>query len=176
MASCMAEHGLDERVIGVSFDGTGFGTDWRIWGGEFLVGDLGSFTRAAHFRYVAMPGGERAVREPWRMALAYLSDSETDCPDLRQRIDPRSWQVNQKMLERKVNAPLTSSVGRLFDAVASLIGLQDCVSFEGQAAMRLEWIAGPDWRADPYPFQTGPWADLDSAGANRSSSNDPRHC
>ena len=133
-----------------------------IWGGEFLVGDLGSFTRAAHLRYIGMPGGERAVREPWRMALAYLSDSETDCPDLRRRIDPKSWQVNQKMLERKLNAPLTSSVGRLFDAVASLIGLRDQVTFEGQAAMQLEWIAGRGRIADPYPFEMSPWTDLKS--------------
>ena len=153
MASCMAEHGLDEPVIGVSFDGTGFGTDGRIWGGEFLVGDLGSFSRAAHFRYVGMPGGERAVREPWRMALAHLSDSQVDCPAFRGRIDSRSFQVVQRMLERGLNTPLTSSVGRLFDAVASLIGLRDQVSFEGQAAMQLEWIADRQPQQTPYSFE-----------------------
>lgn len=153
MASCMAEHGLDEPVIGVCFDGTGFGTDGKIWGGEFLIGDFGSFTRAAHFRYVGMPGGERAVREPWRMALAHLLDSQADCPAFRGRVDSRSMQVAERMLERGLNTPLTSSVGRLFDAVASLIGLRDRASFEGQTAMQLEWAAAFQTTRSSYPFQ-----------------------
>jgi hydrogenase maturation protein HypF len=153
MASCMAENGLNEPMIGVTFDGTGFGLDGAIWGGEFLVGGYRRFRRAAHLRYVAMPGGEKAVREPWRMAAAYLFDAEANCRQFESRIPPASLQIAQTMIRKNLNAPMTSSMGRLFDGVASLVGLQDNVSFEGQAAMRLEWLA--ESAADPgvYPFE-----------------------
>jgi hydrogenase maturation protein HypF len=141
MASCMAEHGLDEPVIAVTFDGTGFGTDGAIWGGEFLVGDYRQFRRAAHLRYVAMPGGDAAIREPWRMAAAHVRDAGCCLPLLRGRISASSWNAVERMLERGINAPPTSSVGRLFDAVASMVGVRDRVTHEGQAAMELEWIA-----------------------------------
>ena len=141
MASCMAEHGLDEPVIGVCFDGTGFGTDGAVWGGEFLVGDCAAVRRAAHLRYVPMPGGDRAVREPWRMAVAHLDDAGVELPSLERRVDAVSLRTVRRMIERRLNAPLTSSMGRLFDAVASLVGVRDHVTYEGQAAIELEWLA-----------------------------------
>jgi hydrogenase maturation protein HypF len=153
MASCMAEHGLDEPVIGVSFDGAGYGADGAVWGGEFLIGDNRSFQRAAHLRYVRMPGGEQAIREPWRMAIAHLADAGASCPDdLHQRIGHQPVRVVEQMLERQVNAPLTSSAGRLFDAVAAILGVRDRVNFEGQAAMELEWLATPAESDERYPF------------------------
>jgi hydrogenase maturation protein HypF len=152
VASCMAEHGLDETVIGVSFDGTGFGADGAVLGGEFLVCDYVQFRRAAHLRYVPMPGGDRAIHEPWRMALAHLRDAGVDCDPLRKRVDPVQWRACHRMIERRFNSPPTSSSGRLFDAVASLIGLRDVVSYEAQAAMELEWLAADKAAEGEYPF------------------------
>jgi hydrogenase maturation protein HypF len=163
MASCMAEYGLSERVIGVSFDGTGYGLDGAIWGGEFLVGDYKTFTRGAHLRYVAMPGGEYAVREPWRMAIAYLLDAITHCAAFERRIPPRSIKLMQTMIARRLNAPLTSSAGRLFDAVAALIGVRDRVNYEGHAAMQLEWAASALGPIGVYPF------DLSTASGDKAS-------
>jgi hydrogenase maturation protein HypF len=141
MASCMAEHGLDEPVIGVSFDGTGYGMDGAVWGGEFFVGDFGSFWRVAHLRYVTMPGGDKAIREPWRMAMSHLIDAGVECPTLSARIAPESRRAIGQMIAKKFNSPMTSSAGRLFDAVAAMVGVRDRVSFEGQAAMELQWAA-----------------------------------
>ncbi len=141
MASCMAEHGLSGPVIGVTFDGSGFGSDGAIWGGEFLVGGYERFERAAHFRYVAMPGGEQAVREPWRMAVSHLRDSNSQCVSLEQRVPAAMVATACRMIERRLNSPMTSSAGRLFDAVASLTGVRDRVAYEGQAAIELEWLA-----------------------------------
>jgi hydrogenase maturation protein HypF len=158
MASCMAENGLDEPVIGVTFDGTGYGVDERtgkatIWGGEFLVGDYRQFCRAAHLRNVPLPGGDRAIREPWRTALSHLRDADCDVAPLRHRIAPVEFQTVERMLDRRFNSPQTSSVGRLFDAVAALIDIRDRVSYEGQAAMELEWLAdGETDDGSPYPF------------------------
>jgi hydrogenase maturation protein HypF len=146
MASCMAEHGLAGEVIAVTFDGTGYGDDGAIWGGEFLVGDYREFRRAAHLRYVALPGGDRAVREPWRMALAHALDAECSVPALEATASPTELRAVKAMIERRLNAPLTSSAGRLFDAVASLAGVRQKVRFEGQAAMELERLA---WRESP---------------------------
>ena len=153
MASCMAEHGLTGPVIGVSFDGTGYGLDGVIWGGEFLVGDFREFKRAGHFRYIAMPGGEKAVREPWRMAAAHLLDAGTKCSGFRARVDPNAVRMLETMIRRKFNSPMTSSVGRLFDAVASLIGAVDRVSYEGQAAIRLEELASMTSESGLYPVE-----------------------
>ena len=153
MASGMAEHGLTSPVIGVSFDGTGFGTDGAIWGGEFLAGDFHSFNRVAHLRYVGMPGGDLAIREPWRMALTHLVDAGQDPALLSERISIHSIRLVQKMLDRRVNCPLTSSCGRLFDAIASLIGLRERASYEGQPAMELEWLASAVNDSDPYRFE-----------------------
>jgi hydrogenase maturation protein HypF len=158
MASCMAEHGLLEPVIGVSFDGTGYGTDGAIWGGEFLVGDYRQFRRAAHLRYVGMPGGDQAIREPWRMALAHLVDASGTDDLLASRVPAPARRAARTMIERQFNTPLTSSAGRLFDAVAALTGLRERVSFEGQAAMELEWLAAEAATDNAYPFdlvQTG---------------------
>jgi hydrogenase maturation protein HypF len=153
MASCMAEHGLTCPVIGVCFDGTGFGPDGAVWGGEFLVGDLEGFRRGAHLRYVPMPGGEKAVREPWRMALAHCHDSGAQSTPFLHRIDATSARTAHRMIERRFNAPPTSSIGRLFDAVASLVGLRDDVTFEGQAAMELEWLATGVPEDGAYAFE-----------------------
>lgn len=153
LASCMAEHGLTEPVIGVVFDGSGFGTDGAIWGGEFLIGDYGRFQRAAHLRYVGLPGGEQAIREPWRMAASHLFDAECDHVDLASRIPQITLRTVEKMLTRRWNTPLTSSMGRLFDAVAAIAGIRDRVSYEGQAAMELEWLAAGTAADGAYPFE-----------------------
>jgi hydrogenase maturation protein HypF len=154
-AACMAEHGLEGPVIGVSLDGTGYGTDGRIWGGEFLVATLADFERVAHLRYVPMPGGERAIKEPWRMALAYLGER---VPELeRLGVDFERLVAVEEILKRRVACPETSSMGRLFDGVSALLGVCSAVSYEGQAAIELEALAEP---SDPlaYPF----W--LDTSG------------
>jgi hydrogenase maturation protein HypF len=158
MASCMAEHGLTEPVIGVTFDGTGFGIDEAtrepvIWGGEFLVGDYRQFRRAAHLRYVPMPGGDAAIREPWRMAAAHLADALCDASLLAKRIPAAALRAIDRMLARRFNSPLTSSAGRLFDAVASIAGVRDHVNYEGQAAMELEWLATDAPPDSAYPFE-----------------------
>jgi hydrogenase maturation protein HypF len=152
MASCMAEHGLLEPVIGVSFDGTGYGSDGAIWGGEFLVGDYREFRRAAHLRYVGMPGGAQAIREPWRMAVAHLVDA--GCPDrlVGSRVSRVALSAVRKMLERGFNTPMTSSAGRLFDAVSALAGVRDVATYEGQAAVELEWLATTAEADVSYPF------------------------
>jgi len=152
LAACMAEHGLTEPVIGVTFDGSGYGTDGAVWGGEFLVGDYRDFRRAAHLRYVGLPGGDQAVREPWRMAVAHLADAGADYAALKARILPVELRLIDKMLERRFNSPWTSSVGRLFDAVAALAGVRDRVRYEGQAAVELEWLAEETPGDGVYPF------------------------
>ena len=152
MASCMAENGLTGPVIGVTFDGTGYGPDDTIWGGEFLVGDYRTFRRAAHLRTVGMPGGDQAIREPWRMALAYLADAGVDEPGLRARRLPQEVRAIEQMLQRRFRTPMTSSAGRLFDAVASLAGVADIAHHEGQAAIQLEALAATVKKAGPYPF------------------------
>jgi hydrogenase maturation protein HypF len=151
----MAEHQLDEPVIGVSFDGTGFGTDGNIWGGEFLVGDYRQVRRAAHLRYVGMPGADKAIHEPWRMAVAHLRDAGCTLDCLGSRISPTALQTVDTMLKRHFNTPLTSSAGRLFDAVASMIGIRDSVTFEGQAAQQLEWLSKEAPPEAAYPFEFG---------------------
>ncbi len=159
IAACMVEHGLsgDRPVIGVSFDGTGYGTDGAIWGGEFLIADYATARRAAHLRYIPLPGGDRAVREPWRMALAALGDGRI-CPGTttcrrsgtRNRLDDNRLAVLQHQLATGLNAPPTSSMGRLFDAVAALIGVRQVVNYEAQAAVELEALVDPDETA-AYP-------------------------
>jgi hydrogenase maturation protein HypF len=146
IASCLADNGADRQVIGVAWDGNGYGTDDRVWGGEFLVADLAGFERVGRFEYVPLPGGDAAIREPWRMAAMFLSAAYGDAMtslDLAfmRRLDRAAWRVLSRAADRGLNAPLTSSAGRLFDAVASLLGLRDRVSFEAQAAMELESLA-----------------------------------
>ena len=143
IVSCMAEHGLVEPVIGLAMDGTGLGDDAHIWGCEFMLSDLTSYKRVAHLDYLPLPGGDMAAKYPWRMALAYLYKAfgenlfEIPIPFV-QRLDQAEAKLVLKMAQRAVNSPLTSSCGRLFDAVASLIGLRDRIAFEGQAAIELE--------------------------------------
>jgi hydrogenase maturation protein HypF len=152
VASCMAENGRIEPVIGVAFDGTGYGDDGAIWGGEFLVGDYRKFHRKAHLRYVGMPGGDRAIHDPWRMAAAHLEDAAVGSDILKARIWPAEYKIIAKMLHAHIRSPRTSSVGRLFDAIAAIVGVRDRTSYEGQAAIELEWLAmeeSPDGR---YPF------------------------
>ncbi|MCA9064864.1 MAG: carbamoyltransferase HypF, partial [Planctomycetaceae bacterium] len=153
MASCMAEHRLSGPVIGVTLDGTGFGTDGAVWGGEFLIGDYNHFTRAGQLRYVRMPGGERAVREPWRMALSHLFDANCSGSAAHLRASTDQLHTAQRLLENGFNSPQTSSAGRLFDAVAALLTGRECVSYEGQAAMELEWLAGRSRESAAYPFE-----------------------
>jgi hydrogenase maturation protein HypF len=152
----MAENGLNEPVIGVTFDGTGFGTDGAVWGGEFLVGDYRGFRRGAHLRYVGMPGGEQAIQGPWRMALAHLKDAQAELAPLARRVLPLEMRSVERMLERRFNTPPTSSAGRLFDSVASLAGVRDRVTYEGQAAMELEWLATDATPDRCYPFGIDP--------------------
>jgi hydrogenase maturation protein HypF len=148
IAAGMAEHGLDEPVIGVSFDGTGLGDDGRIWGGEFLVGDLRGYTRFSHLAYVPMPGGDKAAREPWRMGVAYLYQTfgrallDEDLPVLR-TLPRRQLDLLLTAIEKGINCPQTSSVGRLFDAVAALLNLVTVARFEAEAPMRLESLITP---------------------------------
>ncbi len=153
MASCMAEHALTEPVIGVTFDGTGYGTDGAIWGGEFLVGDYWEFRRAGHLRYVGMPGGDQAIREPWRMAVAHLRDAGSTNGEFVSCLPPAELRTIETMLEKGLLTPMTSSAGRLFDAVAALAGLRQRVSYEGQAAMELEWLATGLAESGAYPFE-----------------------
>jgi hydrogenase maturation protein HypF len=158
IASCMAENHLQGQVLGVALDGTGFGTDGKIWGGEFLLADFAGFTRLAHFRNVLLPGGDAAVRQPWRMALSYLRDTfGPQIPaDLKsfQRIDQKQIVLVDAMLARRIQTFETSSCGRLFDAVAALLGIASEVTFEGQAAIALEAAAGRGIE-QRYDFETG---------------------
>ena len=157
MVGCMAEHGLHEKVIGLSLDGTGYGLDGRIWGGEILVGDLSSFERRGHFAYLPMPGGARAIKEPWRMAVSYLYQAygeglwEQPLPLLK-KLERSKVETLLQMIRQGINSPLTSSCGRLFDGVAALIGLKETVAFEGQAAMELEMIQGME-TVSSYPWE-----------------------
>ena len=149
IASCMAENHLRGKVIGVALDGMGYGTDGKIWGGEFLIADFTGFERRAHLRYVPMPGGDAAVRQPWRMALSYLRDTFGANPlpeSLRflERVPEKQVSLVDAMIARRIQTIDTSSCGRLFDAVAALIGLGEQVSFEGQAAIALESAALPN--------------------------------
>jgi hydrogenase maturation protein HypF len=156
IASCMAENGLRGRVIGVALDGTGYGTDGQIWGGEFLIADFAGFERRAHFRYVPLAGGDAAVRQTWRPALAYLADTfgpNAEFPGLEpwREVPEGHLRAVRSMIARRVNTIDTSSCGRLFDAVASLIGVRQQINFEGQAAIELETIA-VDGEPGAYPF------------------------
>jgi len=156
IASCMAENGLRGKVIGVALDGTGYGTDGQIWGGEFLVADYGGFERRAHLRYVPLAGGDAAVRQPWRPALAYLADTfgaAAEFPELAiwRDVPESQRKLVRSMIAHRVNTIDTSSCGRLFDAVASLVGLRQQINFEGQAAIELETIAA-EGMAESYPF------------------------
>jgi hydrogenase maturation protein HypF len=171
VAGCMAEHGLEGPVIGLSLDGTGYGTDGRIWGGEVLVSRLDGFERFAHLGYVPMPGGEAAIREPWRMALGALHavglDVESPEALALTGATAKEARVLVRMIERGVNAPLTSSCGRLFDAVAAVVLQRRMVDYEAQAAIELEGLAvdEPDDLDSGYPLKllAGDWSSHEPA-------------
>jgi hydrogenase maturation protein HypF len=157
VASCMAENHLEGQVIGIALDGTGYGTDGKIWGGEVLLAGYGGFERRAHLEYVAMPGGAAAIREPWRMAVSYLDHHfgrgflNFPVPFARQ-LDHRKTETLLRMMERGLNSPLTSSCGRLFDAIAALIGIREQVNYEAQAAIELETAAAASSSEAHYPL------------------------
>ncbi len=154
--SCMAENHLNDPVIAITLDGTGYGTDGHIWGGEILVATRDEFTRQAHLAYLPMPGGDAAVLEPWRMAIAVLhhlygSDLSGLRLPLLDRIGPEKTAFICQMMDQKINTPLTSSAGRLFDAMSALLGICHQISYESQAAMELEAAAmGHDGRELPF--------------------------
>jgi len=171
IASVLAEHGLQGPVIGVAADGTGYGTDGAVWGCEIMSADLRGFERLAHLAYVPLPGGEQAVRQPWRMAATYLASTygddflDLDIPFIH-KLDRSKWRTLAQMAARGLNSPSTSSLGRLFDAVAALVGLPEgagvepyagTLLYEGQAAIELEIAAfqassAGDTRKNIYPF------------------------
>jgi hydrogenase maturation protein HypF len=168
MAACMCEHGLTETSIGVVFDGTGYGTDGCVWGGEFLVGDYARFERAAHLRYFRLLGGDRAVEEPYRVALALLHHAGVDAfagadsDSLVYDCAVEERRVLVRMLETGLGSPLTSSMGRVFDGVASLIGVRRRCHYEAQAAIELEQLIEPGALAPPFHWdlcreQGWPW-------------------
>ncbi|UCF95695.1 MAG: carbamoyltransferase HypF [Desulfobacterales bacterium] len=170
IVSCMAEHQIEGPVIGLALDGTGYGADGTVWGGEVLAVWPDRFERLAHFAHVPMPGSAAAIKEPWRMAVSYLNDAfgdqvwNLDLP-LLEKIGERKLRIILEMIAKELNSPLTSSLGRLFDGVAAIVGIRQRVSFEGQAAMELEMLADEagvavydyEWVADPaYQILTAP--------------------
>lgn len=162
IASCMAENGIEEKIIGIAFDSAGYGTDGNIWGGEFLIADFNNFERAGHFQYIPMPGGDKAIKEPWRIGVSYLyrilgdRSSVIDAFKKREggisRIQEKEIEIVIKMIENGINSPLTSSAGMLFDAVSSIIGIKDEIAFEGEAAIKMEMKAERKCRGI-YPYE-----------------------
>lgn len=154
VVSCMAEHHLEGEVIGVAFDGTGYGEDGTLWDGEILVADRAVYRRAAHLKYLPLPGGEAAIREPWRMALSHLLRAYGELPELK------GWDpdVKESLIRGKIQlirtglqSPPPSSMGMLFDAVSSMLGIRHGITFEEEAAMDLEMHSDPEARG-AYPF------------------------
>ncbi len=151
VASCLTEHGRPGPVLGLAFDGLGYGTDGTLWGGELLVADLQRFERVGHLAAITMPGGAAAIREPWRMGVAWAHEAGVDDPFEDER---RSAVLD---LVERGHGPVTSSMGRLFDAVAALLGMRPAVSYEAQAAIELEALARsvPRAEAPSYPVEVG---------------------
>ena len=155
LAACLAEHGEPGPAIGAIFDGTGYGTDGGLWGGELLHGDLAGFRRIGHLRSVPLPGGAQAIRQPWRIACAWLIEAESDVPAvpaaLAATVDPGSWGRVLRLARSGLSSPATTSIGRLFDAVAALCGLRAEINYESQAAIELEAACDPCERGS-YPI------------------------
>ena len=177
IASCMADNGLEGKVIGVALDGTGYGTDSQIWGGEFLECDFEEFERYGHLAYVPLAGGDNAVRQPWRSALAYLDvafgEEAASLPlPLFEAVPPRQIAFVRAMISRRVQTLQTSSCGRLFDAVASILGVRQETTYEGQAAMELEAIAGQAEGSYPFEIGEGHPFQIDLRGAIRRVAED----
>ena len=154
----MVDNGVESPVIGVAFDGTGYGTDGNIWGGEFLVADYRGFTRMGHLEYLPLPGGDLAIKKPFRTAISYILSllGETalrqDLPFLK-GIDSMEIDIIRQQIEKRINSPLTSTCGRLFDAVSALIGVRGEVEYEAQAAIELEMLAYNEiGETGGYPF------------------------
>lgn len=157
IASCMAEHRLDQKVIGISFDGTGYGLDGNTWGSEFLVADMEGFERHSHFDYIPLPGGDKAAGEPWRSAYSFLwkylgNDMDINSLPCFRNVDPFHLSMVREMLEKGINTPLSSGAGRLFDAVSALLGFCTISGFDSEAPMRLESAVIPRIEAS-YPFE-----------------------
>ncbi len=166
IASVLAEHGLNEKVIGVAFDGTGYGTDGLLWGSEFMLADCQDFIRMAHSRYFALPGGMKAIQEPWRQAAWLLQElygdgfAELPIPFCRQL--PDNWPFILQAAAKGINSPLACGAGRLFDMAAAILGIRCRVHYEGQAAVELESAAaGATGWLLPYHITGGPVAELD---------------
>ncbi|SMB92699.1 hydrogenase maturation protein HypF [Desulfonispora thiosulfatigenes DSM 11270] len=158
LASCLADNNLDEKVLGVVCDGTGYGTDGHIWGMEFLLGDFTSFERLAHLEYIPLPSGDLASKEPLRIVASYLYKYLGEKEFLENKVLLKKYslaelKIIQKQIDSKINTPLSSSCGRLFDAVSAFIGVCTRVSYEGQAAMELEAIVAKDYRGKGYNFE-----------------------
>ncbi len=179
IAGVLAEHGLAGPVIGIAADGSGYGTDGAIWGCEIMAADLVQFERLAHLAYVPLPGGEQAIRQPWRMAAVYLAQAygdswlDLDIPFAR-RLERSRWRPLAQMIARDINSPPTSSLGRLFDAVAALLGLRAQALYEGQAAIELEAQAQPSTHSYPFAIGAGRPATLDVAPLIRAIVDDLR--
>lgn len=166
IAGVLAEHGLDEQVIGVAFDGTGYGSDGHLWGGEFLLADCRNYTRLAHCRYLPLPGGTKAIKEPWRPAAWVLRQlygagfANNDFPLVR--LLPEHWELALQAADKGINTPLASGAGRLFDIAAAILGVRTHINYEGQAAVELELAAaGAAGCVLPYDITPGEPAQLD---------------
>ncbi|HSD79675.1 MAG TPA: Sua5/YciO/YrdC/YwlC family protein, partial [Solirubrobacteraceae bacterium] len=164
LAACLGEHGETAPAVGAVFDGTGYGADGTVWGGELLTGGLRGFERAGHLHVVALPGGEQAIRQPWRMACAWAQAAGVAAPALRERVGRARWDAVAELARRGVAAPPTSSMGRLFDAVAALCGAPLESRYEGQAAVELEALADP-YERGAYPLPVGADVVLDARPA-----------
>ncbi len=168
IASCMIENNITGQVIGVSFDGTGYGTDGNIWGGEFFTANFTDFNRIAHFEYIPLPGGEAAIREPWRIIVSnlyhYLGNEldKVDIPFLEELQNKYGMNLNliKQIIDKKINSPLTSAAGRLFDAVSALCRIRYRVNYEAQAAIEFQMLADENERRS-YSYdidtKTSPW-------------------
>ena len=152
LAATLAEHGETGPAVGAIFDGTGYGTDGTVWGGEILVGGLDKVARSGRLRPIRLPGGERAIKEPWRMACAWLTDMRVALPPAFEDIAQQRWNMVARMSLQGTGSPFTSSMGRMFDAVAAICGVRLEVSYEGQAAVEFEALADRA-AADPYPLE-----------------------
>jgi hydrogenase maturation protein HypF len=173
VGSIMAEKGIKDKIIGVAFDGTGYGTDGNLWGGEFLIADIKGFKRAGHLKNIPLPGGEGALKEPWRIAVSYIKDCAGDktgeyleSTGFLKRYGEHKIKDILNIIDKKQFSPLSSGAGRLFDAVSALMGICDKSTFEGEAAIALEAAAIPDI-ADDYPvdIKSGDTTEVDFSPA-----------
>ena len=187
IASCLADNGMESPVIGVAFDGTGMGADGNIWGGEFLVADYRNFRRAGHLEYLPLPGGAAAIKRPSRTAIGYILTllgenalntvivSEAKQSQLASlgQVTQVEIEVIKRQIERKINSPLSSSMGRLFDAISALLGIRGEIDYEGQAAVELEMAAFSSIIARPVPSEA---RELDEAISSNNNNVGYPYC